>query len=203
MSYKRYKYIAIAAALFMGISLTACGADSSNVTSTEEAAVSEVGGEASSDEAEVSETNDSDDEKAADTEEETTTEADKESEADSSTGNEADSDGDFVTMYTTESITLHKEASGSSEDMGVIAIGSEVQAGEVSGDYIKVTFDGKEGYVLKEYVTDDKGTADKAVADSKEAAKKTTTKSDDKKSSGKSSKDKKKSTECLDNGLLN
>lgn len=183
------------AALSAGLCLTACGGG-------DVAAVTEQNLESVS----VNNSEFVDNHSAADTEEnvEVTTETDKEptTERKMSEGEESDKEDtdvettDSVTMYTTESITLHKEASASSEDLGVVAVGSTVQAYETSGDYIKISFDGKEGYVLKDYVTEDKDIADKAL----ETVQKAATKSDEKKSSG---KDKSKNTECLENGLLN
>lgn len=197
MNYRKYKCFLVAAALSAGMCLTACGGG-------DVAAVTEKNSESVS----VNNSEFVDNNSTAGTEEnvEVTTETDKEptTELKMSEGEASDKEDvnaevtDSVTMYTTESITLHKEASASSEDLGVVAVGSTVQAYETSGDYIKISFDGKEGYVLKDYVTEDKDIADKAL----ESVQKAAAKSDEKKSSGKDT-GKKKSTECLENGLLN
>ncbi len=130
-------------------------------------------------------------------------EADGSQDASSQEETGSDADG-AVTMYTTESITLRREAAGSAENLGVVPVGSTLQAFEVSGSYIRVLYDGKEGFVLKDYVTGDKDAADQAVEAAKQAA------AQERKSDGsgkKSDKDKsdkkKKDKECLDNGLLN
>jgi hypothetical protein len=184
---RRKKCFMLATLLIMGLSLTACGTDSpakDNSTTTE--AFTEDNITEDKEETEASEEADSSSTTEQESEE-VTTEADVQADMGNSYS---------VTMYTTESISLHKEAAGSSEELCVVAVGNEVQAYETSGDYIRVLYDGKEGYLLKQYLTEDKETADKAAADSK--------KSQGSGSSKKSSdKKKKKDKECLNNGLLN
>lgn len=179
-------------ALTIGLSLTACGG---NDNTTSEATTTET----------VSDDNSQTEDTAAEADNQ---QENASSEAGSETDNtneqattESDSSDEGTTMYTTESITLHEEASGSSEDLGVVPVGSTLIAYETYGDYIKVEFNDKDGYVLKEYVTDDKAAADKALEAAKQAESSSSSSSQSKSSGSKKSS--KKSTECLDNGLLN
>lgn len=199
MKFNRYKCFLVAAALSVGMSLTACGANGGQTAQSEAAETEAVETADVDDKADVSEEDGSSVQSESTEAAETVSEAADNTDEGSSDKAEAESAEssndkaeDAITMYTTESITLHKEASGSGEELGVIAVGSTVQAYETSGDYIRVSFDGKEGYVLKDYVTEDKEAADKALQTSIDSSKK------EKKSS-----DKKKKEECLDNGLLN
>lgn len=194
MKLDRYKCYLAAAAL--ALTLTGCGGDEAKTTEAEQESTTEATEQAASEDSDTTaEEGKSDSEAVAN--------SDVENESTDNTETEntetADNKAAAVTMYTTESITLRKEASGSSENLGVVAIGSTIEAYETSGDYIRVTYDGKEGYVLKDYVTEDKETADKAV----EASKQAQAESSDSKSSGKKEKKKKANTECLENGLLN
>lgn len=181
------KCIIAAATLALGLSLTACGGNKDVAADT-----------ATTEATEAENANDSAKEDTAADDKDDATEADSSETAkdDAATSDEG------TTMYTTESITLHAEASASSEDLGIVPVGSTLIAYETYGDYIKVEFDEKDGYVLKEYVTDDKEASDKALEESLKADSSSDSNKSDNKSSG-TKKNDKKSTECLDNGLLN
>ncbi|MCR5543961.1 MAG: SH3 domain-containing protein [Eubacterium sp.] len=210
MKSDRYKVLLVTAALMMSFSLTACGGNdtSAEIDKTEKTTVAET---EKTTEATTQKTTEAEEEKASDTATEAKSEEKPEEEK-------------AVTMYTTESITLHKDASKDGEDLGVVPIGSTIEAFEISGDYIRIIYDGKEGYVLKDYVTEDKAVMEKAVEASKEAAKQAQTSnsdssasssgdeeivesesssSDDDSKSETKKKKKKKNEECLDDGLLN
>lgn len=189
---RRYKSFMITTLMLAGICLTACGNTAD--TRVETGSTEIVSDNETSDDLKSQTSEDNTEDVAKD---DVTTENADEDKAYDVAANSESADG--VTMYATESVTLHEEASGSGNDLGVVPIGSELKTYETSGDYIKVEFDGKDGYILKEYVTEDKSVADKAVEASKETAKK---ESSGKKSSDKE-KQKKKDKECLDNGLLN
>ncbi len=203
----KHKCLIAAATLALGLCLTGCGGEADTTTdaaSTEsvETDSADSAGTDASDKADTAES-DSGTVNKSDAAENNNS-VDEQSNDSEQSNTEADSSDEGTTMYTTESITLHAEASGSSEDLGVVPVGSTLIAYETYGDYIKVEFNDTDGYVLKEYVTDDKAAADEAF----QASKLSSSSSDnnniqsDKKSSG-SNKSNKKSTECLDNGLLN
>ena len=202
MKNSKYKSLILVSVLAAGMGLSGCGGTVSqdNTETTEVAAVTEADTQKQESTA-SEETSEATSEAIS---EEATTEKKEEKEA---TTEEVKA----VTMYTTVDLTLRKEASKESEDLGVVAIGSMVQAYEESGDYIKVTFDGKEGYVLKSCVTESKEEADQAVEAAREAeaaaataaAEEAESSSDDSSSKEESKKKKKKDKECLDDGLLN
>lgn len=77
------------------------------------------------------------------------------------------------TMYVVSDVYIRQEPDASSEAVAVAYLGDEVTAEDVDEKWCKVTLGDKEGYVVKEYLTESKDEADQAVkseAAAKEAA---------------------------------
>lgn len=74
------------------------------------------------------------------------------------------------TMYVVSDVYIRQEPDASSEAVAVAYLGDEVTAEDVDEKWCKVTLGDKEGYVVKEYLTESKDEADQAVK-SEEAAK--------------------------------
>lgn len=74
------------------------------------------------------------------------------------------------TMYVVSDAYIRQEPDASSEAVAVAYLGDEVTAEDVDEKWCKVTLGDKEGYVVKEYLTESKDEADQAVK-SEEAAK--------------------------------
>ena len=117
--------------------------------------------------------------------------------------------------YTTGNLTLRAQATKESDKLAVVPINVEVPVYDMSQEYFQVEYKGQMGFVLGEYLTEDKAEAEKAeqVAieqEKKKAAssKKKSSSGGSKKSSGGSSKKsggttKKNDAECVTGGLLN
>ena len=53
--------------------------------------------------------------------------------------------------YTTDSVNLRKAASATSERLGSVPKGAEITVQAISGDFLKITYQGKAGYIMSEY----------------------------------------------------
>lgn len=73
------------------------------------------------------------------------------------------------TMYVVSDVYIRQEPDASAEAVAVAYLGDEVTAVEIDEKWCKVTLGDKEGYVVKEYLTESKDEADQAVK-SEEAA---------------------------------
>ena len=67
------------------------------------------------------------------------------------------------TMYVVSDVYVRQEPDASSEAVAVAYLGDEVTAVDVDEKWCKVTLGDKEGYVVKEYLTESKDEADQAV----------------------------------------
>lgn len=108
-------------------------------------------------------------ETAAETAAETAEETETESETAEETETEAAA-AEPKTMYVVSDVYVRQEPDASAEAVAVAYLGDEVTAVDVDEKWCKVTLDDKEGYVVREYLTESKDEADQAVK-SEEAAK--------------------------------
>lgn len=109
------------------------------------------------------------------TQEETVPETMAETEPESETAAPAETETEEAkaepkTMYVVSDVYIRQEPDASSEAVAVAYLGDEVTAEDVDEKWCKVTLGDKEGYVVKEYLTESKDEADQAVK-SEEAAK--------------------------------
>ena len=141
-----------------GCMVTACGggeekaAEKASETQTERAAETET-------------------QQATETETETETKAESETETTAPTEKATEeAAAEPKTMYVVSDVYIRQAADASSEAVAVAHLGDEVTAVPEDDKWYKVKLGDKEGYVVKDYLTDSKEEADQAVK-SEEAAK--------------------------------
>lgn len=155
---KRKLMMAICTLTITAAMVTACGNNSTSTEAqTESAAETEIQTEAQTQEETAAET-----ETVAEAETESETAAPAETETEEAAA-------EPKTMYVVSDVYVRQEPDASSEAVAVAYLGDEVTAVDVDEKWCKVTLGEKEGYVVKEYLTESKEEADQAVK-SEEAA---------------------------------
>jgi len=139
--------------------MTACGSSGASTEAQTESAAQTAGQTETQEEAQ----------------EETVPETEAATEAESETAAPVETETEEVkaepkTMYVVSDVYIRQEPDASSEAVAVAYLGDEVTAEDVDEKWCKVTLGDKEGYVVKEYLTESKDEADQAVK-SEEAAK--------------------------------
>lgn len=147
---KRKLMMAICAWTITAAMVTACGNNgASTEAQTESAAETEAQTEEHTQEETAAET-----ESAGETEGETAAPEETETE---------EAAAEPKTMYVVSDVYVRQEPDASSEAVAVAYLGDEVTAVDVDEKWCKVTLGDKEGYVVKEYLTESKDEADQAV----------------------------------------
>ena len=179
MKHKRIVWILTAALVISMFCLTGCGSKSSDTaeTKTEE------------------ETKAKEEEKK--TEEAPAAEAETEAEQPAQT--EPEPEPEAKTMYTTYDLAFRAEAKKDSEKLGAVPVNTEVKVLDTSKDYYKIEYKGKQGYVLGEYLTEDKKVAEQAAKDAAAQAAQQQKNTGGNGGGGGGKKNK----ECLTGGVLN
>lgn len=98
--------------------------------------------------------------------EETVAETAAETKAEEETPGETESEeakAEPKTMYVVSDVYIRQEPDASSEAVAVAYLGDEVTAVDADEKWCKVTLGDKEGYVVKEYLTESKEEAEQAV----------------------------------------
>ena len=72
-------------------------------------------------------------------------------------------------MYTKENLTMRAAASKDAEKLGVVPINTAVSVLDDTESYFQVEYDGKTGFILGSYLTEDQEEAKQAAADKKKA----------------------------------
>lgn len=147
---KRKLMMAVCALTITAAMVTACGKDQA---STER--VTEVQSETQRETREETQ-----EETQAETAAETETESQMAAPAETESG---EAKAEPKTMYVVSDVYIRQEADASSEAVAVAYLGDEVTAVDVDEKWAKVTLGDKEGYVVKEYLTESKDEADQAV----------------------------------------
>ena len=75
-------------------------------------------------------------------------------------------------MYTTGNLTLRAKATKESDKLAVVPINTEVPVYENTQEYFQVEYKGQMGYVLGEYLTEDKEVAEQAEQEALEEERK-------------------------------
>ena len=155
----RRKWLMVFCALAVaGCMVTACGG--AEEKATEKASETQTESVAETETQQVTE---------KETEPETQTESETETAAQTEKATE-EAAAEPKTMYVVSDVYIRQTADASSEAVAVAHLGDEVAAVPEDGKWCKVKLGDKEGYVVKDYLTDSKEEADQAVK-SEEAAK--------------------------------
>ena len=112
---------------------------------------------------------------------------------------EPEPEPEVKTMYTTYDLAFRAEAKKESEKLGAVPVNTEVKVLDTSKDYYKIEYKGKQGYVLGEYLTDDKKVAEQAAKDAAAQAAQQQKNTGGNGGGGGGKKNK----ECLTGGVLN
>lgn len=154
----RKKWLTVFCAMAaMGCMVTACGGgEEKTAGTTEKALETQTESAAETETQQVTET-----ETKAESETETTAPTEKATE---------EAAAEPKTMYVVSDVYIRQAADASSEAVAVAHLGDEVTAVPEDDKWYKVKLGDKEGYVVKDYLTDSKEEADQAVK-SEEAAK--------------------------------
>ena len=112
---------------------------------------------------------------------------------------EPEPEPEIKTMYTTYDLAFRAEAKKDSEKLGAVPVNTEVKVLDTSKDYYKIEYKGKQGYVLGEYLTEDKKVAEQAAKDAAAQAAQQQKNTGGNGGGGGGKKNK----ECLTGGVLN